>query len=48
MCVSNLSSKSQIINIQLNKKKLKELIIGTFVNEKSIKLDPFQTIWLSN
>ena len=48
MCVSNLSSKSQIINIQLNKKKLKELIIGTFVNEKSITLDPFQTIWLSN
>ena len=48
MCVSNLSSKGQKIKIQLNKKKLKELIIGAFVNEKSITLDPFQTIWLSN
>ncbi len=48
MCVSNLSSKGQKIKIQPNKKKLKELIIGAFVNEKNITLDPFQTIWLSN
>ncbi len=48
MCISNLSSKTQSIKIQLKNKKYKELIIGTTVSNNNITLDPFQTIWLSN
>ena len=48
MCISNLSSKTQNIKIQLTNKKYKELIIGTTVGKNNITLDPFQTIWLSN
>ena len=47
MCISNLSSKTQNIKIQL-KNKRKELIIGTTISKNNIVLDPFQTIWLSN
>ncbi len=48
MCISNLSSKTQSIKIQLTNKKHKELIIGATVSKNNITLDPFQTIWLSN
>ena len=48
MCISNLSSKTQNIKIQIKNKKYKELIIGTAINKNNITLDPFQTIWLSN
>ena len=48
MCISNLSSKTQSIKIQLKNKKYKELIIGSTVSNNNITLDPFQTIWLSN
>ena len=48
VCISNLSSKTQSIKIQLKNKKYKELIIGTTVGKNNITLDPFQTIWLSN
>ena len=48
MCISNLSSKTQSIKIQLKNKKYKELIIGATVSKNNITLDPFQTIWLSN
>ena len=48
MCISNLSSITQSINVQLNNKKYRELIIGTTVSKNNIDLDPFQTIWLSN
>ena len=48
MCISNLSSKTQSIKIQLKNKKYKELIIGSTVGKNNITLDPFQTIWLSN
>tara|TARA_Y200000002_G_scaffold325144_1_gene287108 strand:+ start:2155 stop:3876 length:1722 start_codon:yes stop_codon:yes gene_type:complete len=47
-CISNLSSITQNIKIQLKNKKYKELIIGTAINKNNITLDPFQTIWLSN
>ena len=48
MCISNLSSKTQNIKIQLKNKKYKELIIGTTISKNNFVLDPFQTIWLSN
>ena len=48
MCISNLSSKTQSIKVQLKNKKYRELIIGTTVSKNNIALDPFQTIWLSN
>jgi sucrose phosphorylase len=48
MCISNLSSKTQNIKIQIKNKKYKELIIGTIVGKNNIVLDPFQTVWLSN
>ena len=48
MCISNLSSNTQNIKVQLKNKKYRELIIGTNVNKNNIDLDPFQTIWLSN
>ena len=48
ICISNLSSKTQSIKIQLKNKNYKELIIGTTVRKNIIALDPFQTIWLSN
>ena len=48
ICISNLSSKTQSIKIQLKNKNYKELIIGTTVSKNNIALDPFQTIWLSN
>ncbi len=48
MCISNLSSKTQNIKIQLTNKKYRELIVGTTVSKNNITLDPFQTIWLSN
>ena len=47
-CISNLSSITQNIKIQLKNKKYKELIIGTAINKNNITLDPFQTIWISN
>ena len=48
ICISNLSSKTQSIKIQLKNKNYKELIIGTTVSKNNIALDPFQTVWLSN
>ena len=46
--ISDLSSKTQNIKIQIKNKKYKELIIGTIVGKNNIVLDPFQTVWLSN
>ena len=48
ICISNISSKSQKTKIPSNKKTLKELIVGTTINDNIITLDPFQTVWLSN
>ena len=50
MCITNLSSKTQ--NLMVNKKFIswKNLIDQKIVilSNKTIKLAPFQTVWLSN
>ena len=50
ICITNLSTKLQYIKINKNLIKYRDLLGRKifFTIDKKIKLDPFQTIWLSN
>ncbi len=50
ICITNLSTKLQYIRINKNLIKYRDLLGRKifFTIDKKIKLDPFQTIWLSN
>ncbi len=50
ICITNLSTKLQYIKINKNLNKYRDLLGGKifFTLDKKIKLDPCQTIWLSN
>ena len=50
ICITNLSTKLQYIKINKNLNKYRDLLGGKifFTHDKKIKLDPCQTIWLSN
>ncbi len=50
ICITNLSTKLQYIRINKNLIKYRDLLGRKifFTFDKKIKLDPFQTIWLSN
>ena len=50
ICITNLSSTLQYIKINKNLIKYKDLLGSKifFTLDKKIKLDPCQTIWLSN
>ena len=50
ICITNLSTKLQYIKINKNLIKYRDLLGRKifFTLDKKIKLDPCQTIWLSN
>ena len=50
ICVTNLSSKAQYLLLKKKFRSLKNLINQKvhILNKKRLKLEPFQTVWLSN
>ena len=49
ICLTNVTSRKQFINLNINKNKFKNLLMDKliFVNKK-LELKPFQTVWISN
>ena len=49
ICLTNVTSKKQFVNLNINKDKFKNLLQDKliFVNKK-LELKPFQTVWISN
>ena len=49
ICLTNVTSRKQFINLNINKNKFKNLLKDKliFVNKK-LELKPFQTVWISN
>ena len=50
ICISNLSSKTQYLLLNKKFRNWKNLINQKIYisSDKRLKLDPFQTVWLSN
>ena len=50
LCATNLSSKNQFFRVSKNFLKFRNLLGGKMdlIKDRGIRLNPFQTVWLSN